>query len=108
MHGLNCSQFKTPPDYFYAGLRVLLIDIIQVDFCDLQCGGGLFCSYKARVGVLVLVIYPVFIRVLSDFSRRAHRRWTLGMKAGVDGFKVGCHTSWALFQSTQRPCWAGC
>jgi hypothetical protein len=61
MHGLNCSQFKTPPDCFYAGLRVLLIDIIQVGFLRPQSAGECFSSYNAVGRTDIPVIYSVFI-----------------------------------------------
>jgi hypothetical protein len=67
MHGLNCSQFKTPPDYFYAGLRVLLIDIIQVVFFLSQCMGGIFVLIRG----LPDCVFWLFSSVFGSFARLA-------------------------------------
>ncbi|WP_178076258.1 hypothetical protein [Pseudomonas sp. 2822-15] len=67
---------KLPLIYFYAGLRVLLPDIIQVVFSGSQCGCHCFCSYKATDWVCVLVICLAFVGCFDHSSMGVNVHFT--------------------------------
>ncbi|MBN2991873.1 hypothetical protein JWR97_11350 [Pseudomonas cedrina subsp. fulgida] len=96
---MNGSQLKTPPDYFYAGLHVLLIDIIQVGFFWPQCMGCMFCS-PGGVPLTVFKVNSMKLLNIFSFLRAVNFMSAVEAEVKVSSDELGCHTSWRFFTLT--------